>query len=146
MAKGLINNSTLTDIANAIRAKMGTSDVMLPSEMAALIEGISEGGKFTYGSISQSNVTNIVTITHDLGDIPNFFALIQSANTGQSSYCISQILLPDSTVKLCYYSGTIQSMFSSSTSTYFYNISDSSITINTPASIRFTYYWVAGVV
>lgn len=40
MAKMLINDSTLTAIADAIRAKGGTSAEMLPGEMAALIEAI----------------------------------------------------------------------------------------------------------
>lgn len=43
MAKALIDDSTLTGIANAIRAKTGSADTMLPSQMAAAISGISTG-------------------------------------------------------------------------------------------------------
>lgn len=43
MSKGLINDSTLTEIADAIRAKTESTDTMLPSEMAALIMGILTG-------------------------------------------------------------------------------------------------------
>lgn len=38
--KGLVNKSTLNDIADAIRAKLNSSETMLPGEMAALIESI----------------------------------------------------------------------------------------------------------
>ena len=41
--KGLISKSTLTAIADAIRAKTETSGTMLPSEMAAKIAGITTG-------------------------------------------------------------------------------------------------------
>lgn len=40
MAKGFINDSTLTNIADAIRAKLNSAGTMLPGEMAALIESI----------------------------------------------------------------------------------------------------------
>ena len=43
MAKMFINDSTLTAIADAIRAKTETTESMLPSEMAALITAISTG-------------------------------------------------------------------------------------------------------
>lgn len=44
MPKWLINQSTLTDIANAIRAKKGTSGAITVSEMADEIASISGGG------------------------------------------------------------------------------------------------------
>lgn len=44
MAKVLVNESSLTGIANAIRSKNGTSDTYKPSEMAAAIEAIESGG------------------------------------------------------------------------------------------------------
>lgn len=49
MAKVLINDTTLTAIADAIRAKSETSDTMLPGEMAALIAGIKTG-EVRYGT------------------------------------------------------------------------------------------------
>lgn len=45
MSKVLIKNSTLTDIANAIRAKDGSTAQMYPSEMAEKIGAISTGEK-----------------------------------------------------------------------------------------------------
>ena len=44
MSKVLVNESSLTGIANAIRSKNGTSDTYKPSEMAAAIESIQTGG------------------------------------------------------------------------------------------------------
>ena len=44
MSNALITNSTLTDIANAIRAKTGSQATMLPSEMAGNIADIPSGG------------------------------------------------------------------------------------------------------
>lgn len=43
MAKVLINNSTLTAIANSIREKTGDTQTMLPSEMSEKIKSISIG-------------------------------------------------------------------------------------------------------
>lgn len=43
--KCVLNKSTLTGIANAIRAKGGTTETMLPGEMAAKIASIPSGGE-----------------------------------------------------------------------------------------------------
>ena len=44
MSKVLVNESSLTGIANAIRGKNGSADTYKPSEMAAAITAISGGG------------------------------------------------------------------------------------------------------
>ena len=44
MAKVLVNESSLTGIANAIRGKNGSTDTYKPSEMAAAITAIESGG------------------------------------------------------------------------------------------------------
>lgn len=44
MSKVLVNESSLTGIANAIRGKNGSTDTYKPSEMAAAITAISGGG------------------------------------------------------------------------------------------------------
>lgn len=44
MAKAFINDQNLTDIAEAIRGKLGTSTHYLPSEMSAAINSIPAGG------------------------------------------------------------------------------------------------------
>lgn len=45
--KCVVNKSTLTDIATAIRTKGGTTDTLLPSEMPAAISAIPSGGDVT---------------------------------------------------------------------------------------------------
>ena len=47
MAKVLVTDTHLTDIANAIRDKNGTEDTYKPSEMASAIESIETGGADT---------------------------------------------------------------------------------------------------
>ena len=44
MSKVLVNESSLTGIANAIRSKNGTETTYKPSEMAGAIEAIQTGG------------------------------------------------------------------------------------------------------
>ena len=87
MAKGLVKDSTLTAIANAIREKTETTATMLPSEMAALIQGIS-GAKVTYGAVtySKSNSERSVTIAHGLGEPPNLFVMF--ATLVDTSFCV----------------------------------------------------------
>lgn len=44
MANVYLQDSTLTDIGNAIRSKTGNTDLLLPSQMPAAIQSISGGG------------------------------------------------------------------------------------------------------
>lgn len=52
MAKYVIDGSTLTSIADAIREKAGASGVIVPEQMAAVIAGIVSGGgaEMLYGT------------------------------------------------------------------------------------------------
>lgn len=59
MSKVLVNESSLTGIANAIRGKNGSADTYKPSEMAAAITAISGGG----GGGSTDNEDAIVSRT-----------------------------------------------------------------------------------
>lgn len=56
MARVLINESNLQNIANAIRGKNGSSDTYTPSQMASAISAIPTGGSVT---------AEIVTVTVD---------------------------------------------------------------------------------
>ena len=107
MAKGLITQATLTGIADAIRAKAGTSASMRPDEMAALIQSISGGGKMAFGSVTPSgNYTQRVTITHNLGAVPNLIAIF-AAEKIYSGYTISLFVIPgDGYVTEVYYSSS----------------------------------------
>lgn len=94
MAKGLITQTTLTGIADAIRAKTGTSDAMRPDEMAALIQSISGGGKVAAGSVTPSgNYTSSVTITHNLGVVPNLIAIF-AADVISTGRMVSLFVIP----------------------------------------------------
>ena len=46
MARVFVNDSTLTDIADAIREKNGTEDTYKPSQMADAVRGIQSGGGY----------------------------------------------------------------------------------------------------
>lgn len=102
MAKGLIKDSTLTAIANAIREKTETTATMLPSEMAALIQGIT-GAKVEYGTKTYSKIVKNITIAHSLGEIPNLIYLAQvgSPYNNTSNWTISLIKWPDDTTRWC---------------------------------------------
>lgn len=81
MAQGVINDTTLTSIADAIREKLESTDTMFPSEMAALIESIEAGGsgKIAYGSVSFSSGTT-KSVTHGLGVKPTFYMCTSETN------------------------------------------------------------------
>lgn len=60
MSKYAIDGATLTAIADAIRAKNGSEDTMLPSEMAGLIEDIESGGaEVISGTATGSSSTSV---------------------------------------------------------------------------------------
>lgn len=59
MSKGLVTDQYLTDIADAIRSKLGGSDTYTPAEMAAAISSISSGG----GSVTVTDEANATGIT-----------------------------------------------------------------------------------
>lgn len=92
--KVLINDSTLTAIADAIRAKNGSEDTMLPSEMAGLIEAIESGGADVYmgtasGSLSSSNVLpTSVSLGTVLPESENYLFVI----FGNSTYTNRNVL------------------------------------------------------
>lgn len=62
MSKKLITESLLTNIANAIRAKNGTSASMTPAEMATAITAIPTGGSTPTGTKQISITANGTTI------------------------------------------------------------------------------------
>ena len=162
MAKGLIKDSTLTAIANAIREKTETTATMLPSEMAALIQGIT-GAKVAYGSKALNNGNtpsiNSVTIDHGLGTIPNlvYFMEIgtQYASSQASPLLVSIALWPDGTCEAGYSSGgSFYSMNESvdpdgiSLPAVFELLDDMQMIIKpyTGRKLGGTYYWLVGVV
>lgn len=152
MAKGLIKDSTLTAIANAIREKTETTATMLPSEMAALIQGIT-GAKVEYGTKTYSTTVKNITINHSLGKIPNLIYLAQvgSPYNNMSRWTISLIKWPDDTTRWCtvsdkQFSGTT---FEGDTQTNVYKMirAEDKVTVNlTNYYFWNTYCWLVGVV
>lgn len=68
MANVLIENSTMQDIADAIREKDGSSATMLPSAMAAKILAIPSGGSLDYfeGDVTLVEPSGRLRIDHTL--------------------------------------------------------------------------------
>ena len=67
---------------------------MRPDEMAALIQSISGGGKMAFGSVTPSgNYTSSVSITHNLGAVPNLIAIF-AADGVYTGYMISLFVIP----------------------------------------------------
>lgn len=153
MAKGLVKDSTLTAIANAIREKTETTGTMLPSEMAALIQGIS-GAKVTYGEVTYSiyGGTTTKTITHDLGEIPNLFIMFYAPlGSGTSGYHLYNVLMPDQSTWVAGSSGGSNLSVNTSKNSYsnpeYTEITESAITVNAKYStFSGRYIWIAGVV
>lgn len=58
MSNAIVNNASLQDIANAIRAKTGTAGTMLPSEMAGKISAIPGSATLTTKNITQNGTYN----------------------------------------------------------------------------------------
>ena len=81
MAEYLIQESTLTAIADAIRAKNESSEVIDPSDMATLIESISTGGGgialkgWVQPTTSQGNTLSLGV---ELPEADNFILIIYS--------------------------------------------------------------------
>ena len=100
MALVLTDSKNYTDIANAIREKIGSADTFLPSEMADAILEISGGGggasipapftKFAAGTFSiadseaKKEITDLFTVNHGLGTEPALFAIFRKKATKNS--------------------------------------------------------------
>lgn len=70
MALKLYSDTDIQNIANAIRAKNGSSDTYKVSEMATAIQNIPSGGssqRKATGTFTNATDTKMPTITHNLG-------------------------------------------------------------------------------
>ena len=95
MAKYVIEDTTLTNIASAIREKTGKSDLLLPSQMPSEIQSISSGGEdFEINDASYLfyNGARINIINDLLSRIksPKFFSycFYRSFNSIKQEYCL----------------------------------------------------------
>ena len=145
MAKGLVKDSTLTAIANAIREKTETTATMLPSEMAALIAGIT-GAKVAYGTVTYTDYQSTRTITHGLGVIPNLFIMFSDSSTNYatlSDRCLVNALLPDGRSMYMKKSSSNVGIYNG---TYHTDITATTIKVSVSGYLCMTNTWVAGVV
>jgi hypothetical protein len=71
MAEYIIQDSTLTDIADAIRAKDGSSAPILTEDMADAIAAIPSGGGITPTGTKQISITQNGTTTEDVTQYAN---------------------------------------------------------------------------
>lgn len=85
MAKYTINDTTLVAIADAIRAKSGTTGGIDPANMATLIAAIEAGGgglKVEYGTVTVAEDTRSLSVPHNLGAIPKLYMAINLLSAG----------------------------------------------------------------
>lgn len=94
MSKVLTDPAFYTEIADAIRSKLGGSTKYKPSEMAAAILAISSGGglpagikAIDYGSYTKSDTTTTATFTvpHKLGMVPDAAFFWVDGNIAQTN-------------------------------------------------------------
>ena len=74
MAKGIITTQYLSDIADAIRAKLGVSDTYTPAQMSGAIEGIGGGD-----SVLQADMPDYVKLA--ALDVARKVAAVQTSDT-----------------------------------------------------------------
>lgn len=91
--KVLVTKRYLTNIANAIRAKGGTVETMLPSEMSDgidLINALPNGfSKIATGSVTLDADTNADwTVGHNLGAVPDLFLIYRSNGNVEQTYSV----------------------------------------------------------
>lgn len=83
MANKLYEESSVQAIADAIRAKNGTTTTYKIGEMAAAIGGLETGGKIYVETVTFTSQKKQYTINHNLGEKPNFFMAFCMDNIGQ---------------------------------------------------------------
>ena len=82
MAIKKIDDTILSNIANAIRGKTGDTAAMKPAAMAALIESIEAGGVFSKAEIIDVtrayDTSGGFNVRHSLGVVPDGYLLFQA--------------------------------------------------------------------
>ena len=99
MSNAIITNSTLEDIADAIRAKTGSSDTMLPSEMAGKISNIpsgSSGWTLVWTNDSPGNAFSAQTVQINLSSYSKVMIKGKvgrgTVSTTPSVYSVQQVI------------------------------------------------------
>lgn len=170
MADYIIQDTTLTAIADAIREKAGGTAALTPAAMVTAIEGIETGGGLPDGISAiasgtftpTSNITSRYSVAHGLGVIPNFFIVTVVGSFTYGSAFVSSYFVranhTDSgnnkyigTQQQRYLNGSKGSASSSSGITAISNVADSTnIIVPAFSSGRLLsgveYRWIAGVI
>lgn len=134
MAEYLVQGDSITTVANAIRAKTGSSGKLtFPSGFASAISGISTGKQVATGTVTVS--------------VGVYQSLSITVNPG---FSVSRMVLyckPNNGVILEYINGSATVIYSNSTSAATVSKSGTSITITTPgtytSSETWTYNYIA---
>lgn len=94
-----------SDIANAIRNKTGTTEKITPKDFPIQINNIVVGGdggsakqwKFATGNATGTGGT--ITITHNLGDIPDIICVRPTRNTSDTAAFIGSLQFSNSLIE-----------------------------------------------
>ena len=112
MAKYTINDTTLTSIADAIRAKGGTSAALTPAQMAEAISAIQAGGGGGYktGTFTLAEFRalrkNSYVIDHGLNSMPSYiFVYVEEPLALTATRVANEVyaVLASSEYSFCFY-------------------------------------------
>lgn len=92
MAKWIIEDTTLTDIADAIRAKDGSTNPIMVAELASAIANIPSGGGENFPKVACGSFQPLqesgeeYLFEHELGSVPNFIIITQKRRETGANY------------------------------------------------------------
>lgn len=99
MSKVLVNESSLVDIADAIREKNGTEDTYKPSEMGDAVRGIQSGGEssclFYLSEYDEEGYPTVLTYNCQDTATLNGLTGRNSAYTGRILSHINKVIMPN---------------------------------------------------
>lgn len=91
MAKWFIDESTLTDIADAIREKKGTSDLLDPANFAEEIGGITGGSSAMPIKVSSEAEMNALLETAPVGAVYKYVGITTDTYENGGLYLLEVI-------------------------------------------------------
>lgn len=100
----IMNKSDLTTMANTIRETLGSTDSIVVGDLAnklteAIEAGSGGGVKLTTGTIVP--LENILTISHGLGAVPDYFiAYVEDGTINASNTDIKSYQMPEGVIRL----------------------------------------------
>lgn len=119
MEQVLVNESSLQDIANAIREKSEGTELILPSEMGAAIRAIQVGGELKYATGSLRLSANGTSLSvNGVGFTP---AVVFCSHDTYEEYFLFGSA---NAVRACYGSGFVTATFSANSDGFTFTSSD----------------------